>query len=98
MQDKIPPTHPGEVLQEEFLDPLGLSQSALARKIRVAPRRINEIVNAKRGISADTALRLAAFFGNSPEFWLGLQSDYDLEQALDAHGDKIQRDVQPMNG
>ncbi len=98
MQHKIPPTHPGEVLQEEFLDPLGLSQSALARKIRVAPRRINEIVNAKRGISADTALRLSAFFGNSAAFWLGLQSDYDLEQALDAHGEEIQRDVQPMNG
>lgn len=97
MERKIPPTHPGEVLSEEFLKPMGLSQSALARRIRVAPRRINEIVNAKRGISADTALRLSAFFGNSAEFWLGLQADYDLEMALDDHGDAIRRDVQPMD-
>lgn len=97
MQHKIPPTHPGEVLREEFLKPMGLSQSALARRIRVAPRRINEIVNAKRGISADTALRLSAFFGNSAEFWLGLQADYDLETAVDEHGDAIRRDVQPMD-
>jgi addiction module HigA family antidote len=97
MDRKIPPTHPGEVLSEEFLTPMGLSQSALARRIRVAPRRINEIVNAKRGISADTALRLSAFFGNSAEFWLGLQADYDLETALDEHGDTIRRDVQPMD-
>ena len=98
MNRTIPPTHPGEVLGEEFLQPMGLSQSALARKIRVAPRRINEIVNGKRGISADTALRLAAFFGNSAEFWLGLQADYDLETALDEHGETIRRDVQPMDG
>ena len=97
MAQKIPPTHPGEVLSEEFLKPMSVSQSALARQIRVAPRRINEIVNAKRGISADTALRLSAFFGNSAEFWLGLQSDYDIDQALDAHGDDIQRDVQPFD-
>lgn len=97
MVQKIPPTHPSEVLSEEFLKPLNLSQSALARQIRVAPRRINEIVNAKQGISADTALRLSVFFGNSAEFWLGLQADYDLEQTLDAHGDDIQRDVQPLD-
>jgi addiction module HigA family antidote len=64
--------------------------------IRVNPRRINEIVNEKRGISADTALRLATFFGNSPEFWLGLQADYDLEVAMDEAGEDIQRDVQPL--
>jgi addiction module HigA family antidote len=97
MERTIPPTHPGEVLREEFLKPMGLSQSALARRIRVAPRRINEIVNAKRGISADTALRLSAFFGNSAAFWLGLQTDYDLETAADEHGDAIRRDVQPMD-
>jgi addiction module HigA family antidote len=97
MERLIPPTHPGEVLQEEFLDPMGLSQSALARRIRVAPRRINEIVNAKRGISADTALRLATFFGTSAEFWMGLQADYDLDCALDAHGAAIRRDVQPAD-
>ena len=95
MERKIPPTHPGEVLREEFLKPMGLSQSELARKIRVNPRRINEIVNEKRGISADTALRFSVFFGNSAEFWLGLQADYDLETALDEAGDDIQRDVQP---
>jgi len=97
MERTIPPTHPGEVLREEFLKPMGLSQSALARRIRVAPRRINEIVNAKRGISADTALRLSAFFGNSAAFWLGLQTDYDLETTFDEHGDAIRRDVQPMD-
>ena len=96
MERTIPPTHPGEVLREEFLKPMDLSQSALARRIRVAPRRINEIVNAKRGISADTALRLSAFFGNSAAFWLGLQTDYDLETAFDEHGDTIRRDVQPL--
>lgn len=95
MERKIPPTHPGEVLREEFLKPMELSQSELARKIRVNPRRINEIVNEKRGVSADTALRLSAFFGNSAEFWIGLQADYDLETTLDETGDEIQRDVQP---
>lgn len=95
MERKIPPTHPGEVLREEFLKPMGLSQSKLARQIRVNPRRINEIANEKRGVSADTALRLSAFFGNSAEFWLGLQADYDLETALDEAGGQIRRDVQP---
>jgi addiction module HigA family antidote len=92
----MPPIHPGEILREEFLQPAGLSQSKLARMIRVNPRRINEIVNEKRGISADTALRLATFFGNSPEFWLGLQADYDLEVAMDEAGEDIRRDVQPL--
>ncbi len=73
--------HPGEFLQEDFLEPLGLSQNALARAINVPPRRINEIVLGKRGISADTALRLARFFGNSPEFWMNMQKDYELESA-----------------
>jgi addiction module HigA family antidote len=95
-ENKMPPIHPGEILREEFLQPAGLSQSKLARMIRVNPRRINEIVNEKRGISADTALRLATFFGNSPEFWLGLQADYDLEVAMDEAGEDIRRDVQPL--
>lgn len=73
--------HPGEVLLEEFLVPLNISQNGLARAINVPPRRINEIVHGKRGISADTALRLARYFGNSPKFWLGLQADFDLEEA-----------------
>lgn len=92
----LPPIHPGEILREESLQPAGISQSELARKIRAHPRRINGIVNEKRGVSADTALRLAAFFGNSSEFWLGLQADYDLEVAMDEAGGRIQRDVQPM--
>jgi len=74
-------THPGEVLLEEFLTPFKLSQNAMARGIQVSPRRINEIVRGKRSITADTAIRLAVYFGNSEQFWTGLQSDYDLEEA-----------------
>ena len=77
---KLPNIHPGEVLLEEFLNPMGISQNAMARAINVPPRRINEIVLRKRAITADTALRLAAFFGTSEGFWLGLQADFDLEQ------------------
>ena len=73
--------HPGEILLEEFLKPLGVSQNSLARAMHVPPRRINEIVHGKRGISADTAVRLSRFFGTSEKFWLGLQDDYDLEEA-----------------
>ena len=76
---KLPPVHPGEVLLEEFLEPLGLSQYRLAKDISVPPRRINEIVHGKRGISADTALRLSRFFGTSERFWLNLQLRFDLE-------------------
>ena len=78
---KLPNIHPGEVLLEEFLAPMEISQNALARATGVPPRRINEIVLGKRGITADTALRLAAFFGTSEGFWLGLQADFDLEEA-----------------
>jgi addiction module HigA family antidote len=77
---KLPNIHPGEVLLEEFLKPMGISQNAIARAINVPPRRINEIVLGKRAITADTALRLAAFFGTSEGFWLGLQADFDLEE------------------
>ncbi|MBS0456585.1 MAG: HigA family addiction module antidote protein [Proteobacteria bacterium] len=77
----LPNIHPGEVLLEEFLLPLGISQNGLARAAGVPPRRINEIVLGKRGISADTAVRLAAALGTSERFWLGLQADFDLEQA-----------------
>lgn len=87
----LPNIHPGEVLLEEFLTPLGLSQNALARAMNVPPRRINEIVLGKRGISADTALRLAAALGTSERFWLGLQSDYDLEEAHKALGKKLEK-------
>jgi addiction module HigA family antidote len=78
---KLPNIHPGEILFEEFLLPMGISQNALARAAGVPPRRINEIILGKRGVTADTALRLAAFFGTSEGFWLGLQADYDLEEA-----------------
>ena len=73
--------HPGDILLHEFLEPMGISQNKLARDISVPPRRINEIVLGKRAITADTALRLARYFGNSEKFWLGLQGDYDLEEA-----------------
>lgn len=78
---KLPNIHPGEILLEEFLLPMGISQNALARAAGVPPRRINEIILGKRGVTADTALRLAAFFGTSEGFWLGLQADYDLKEA-----------------
>ncbi len=79
----MPPVHPGEILAEDYLDPLGLTQHRLAVEIGVPPRRINEIVHGKRGISADTALRLARFFGTSERFWLNLRSRYDLERQKD---------------
>ena len=75
----MPPVHPSEILQDEFLKPMNLSQNRLANGIGVPARRINEIVMGKRGISANTAIRLGRYFGNSPQFWLGLQMDYDLE-------------------
>lgn len=79
----LPPVHPGEVLLEEFMKPLGISQNRLARDLKVPPRRINEIVHAKRGITIDTALRLARHFGTSVEFWINLQTHYELEVAED---------------
>ena len=85
-EERLEPVHPGEVLLEEFLKPLGLSQSQLALDIGVHPRRINEIVLKKRSITANTALRLARYFGTSPEFWLGLQNQYDLDVELDRYG------------
>jgi addiction module HigA family antidote len=82
---KLDPVHPGEILMEEFLKPMGLSQNALSRGLGVPPRRINEIVQGKRRVTADTALRLARFFKMSPEFWMGLQMDYEL----DLEGDRL---------
>lgn len=87
-------THPGEMLREEFLIPLGISQNALAMKIRVPATRIGEIVKGKRAITPDTALRLARFFSNSPEFWLNLQQMHDLSKARLELGETIERDVQ----
>src|SRR5436309_15780239 len=80
MAKKLRNIHPGEVLLEEFLNPMGISQNALARAIAVPPRRINEIILGNRAVTADTALRLATFFGTSEGFWLGLQADYELEE------------------
>lgn len=91
--NKIPPLHPGEVLLEEFLLPMDISQNKLALAMRVPTRRINEIVHGRRRITADTALRLARFFGTSAQFWLGLQLDYDLDVAQDEVGAQIERDV-----
>lgn len=91
--DRLSPVHPGEVLLEDFLKPMELSQNRLALSIGVHPRRINEIVLGKRGITADTALRLAKFFGTSPDVWLGLQKDYELDVAMDELGDRIEHEV-----
>ncbi len=96
MEEKLSPIHPGEVLLEEFLKPLDMSQSRLALDIGVHPRRINEIVLGKRSITADTALRLARYFGNSPQFWLGLQMDYELDMAADLLGSRLDREVKVM--
>ena len=93
---KIPPIHPGEILLEEFLRPMEISQNKLGRELGVSPRRINEIVHGKRSVMADTALRLSIFFGNSASFWLGLQMDYDLDVAQDTSLDKIKKEVQNM--
>jgi addiction module HigA family antidote len=90
---KLQNIHPGEILLEEFLKPMGISQNRLARDIGVPPRRINEIVHGKRAVSADTALRLARYFATSEGFWMGLQADYDLEEARARLGDRLDREV-----
>ena len=93
MKKKLHPVHPGEVLLEEFLKPMGISQNRLAINIGVPARRINEIALGKRGVSADTALRFARFFGTSAEFWLGLQSQYDLDVTAEELGKRLEREV-----
>ena len=90
------PVHPGEMLREEFMKPLRLSMNKLAMDLRVPVTRIGEIVHERRGITADTALRLARYFKNTPEFWMNLQTWYDLEVAKDEREDKIRRDVTPL--
>lgn len=90
---KLAPIHPGEVLEEEFLKPLKLSQHRLALDLGVDPRRINEIVLRKRNVTANTALRLARYFDTSPEFWLGLQAQYDLDVEEDEMGERLQKEV-----
>jgi addiction module HigA family antidote len=90
---KLPPIHPGEILLEEFLKPLNISQYRLAKDINVPPRRINEIVQSKRSITADTALRLSRYFGLSERFWLNLQISYDLEVAKDRLEERLEQEV-----
>jgi addiction module HigA family antidote len=92
-EEKIRPVHPGEILLQEFLEPLGVSQNRLALAINVPPRRINEIVHGKRRVTADTALRLGRYFGTSPQFWLGLQMDFDLDVEEDRLGGNLEKDV-----
>jgi addiction module HigA family antidote len=94
---KVAPIHPGEILREEFLDPLAISQYRLAKETSVPPRRINEIVRGSRAISADTALRLARYFGTSERFWLNLQARYDLEVEKDRLGDRLRREVRVLS-
>ena len=97
MARKLPPIHPGEILREEFMKPLDLSSNALARALEVTPARINEIVREQRGISADTALRLARYFGTDVQSWMNLQTHYDIQCAEDAAGRAIQRIAPRMN-
>ena len=96
MTKKLKPVHPGEILREEFMVPLGLSMNRVALDLRVPVTRIADIVNEKRGITADTALRFARYFKNSPTFWMNLQTRYDLEVAEDEIADKVERDVRPL--
>jgi antitoxin HigA-1 len=95
-QKKMAPIHPGEVLKDEFLDPMSISQYRLAKDIHVPPRRINELVHGTRAVTADTALRLARYFGTSERFWLNLQARYDLEVAKDALGDRLENEVRVL--
>ena len=93
----FPPIHPGEILLEEFLNPMGISQYRLAKDINVSPMRINQICRCQRAISADTALRLARFFGNSVEFWTGIQSHYDTETVKMKLGNRLEKEVKALN-
>jgi addiction module HigA family antidote len=94
-QKKLPPIHPGEILLEEFLRPLGMSMNKLAVELHVAANRITQIVEGRRSVTGETALRLARYFGTSPEFWLGMQKDYDLQVARDEFEAEVEREVHP---
>jgi addiction module HigA family antidote len=93
--DRLPPIHPGEILREEFLSPLGMSAHQLALALRVPATRINDIVNERRGITADTALRLSRYFGTTPRFWMNMQAFWELEMAEDELGNAVRREVLP---
>lgn len=92
---KLLPVHPGEILQHEFIEPMGLTQNKLAQALHVPARRINEIALGKRSITADTALRLSLYFKNSPQFWLGLQMDYDLDIAEEKMEERVKKEIRP---
>jgi antitoxin HigA-1 len=94
-RDRLPPIHPGEILREEFLGPLGMSAHQLALALRVPATRINDIINERRGITADTALRLARYFGTTSRFWMNMQASYELEIAEDQLGKAVLREVLP---
>ena len=94
-QKKLPPIHPGEILLEEFLRPLGMSMNRLADELHVPANRITQIVEGRRSVTGETALRLARYFGTSPEFWLGMQKDYDLQVARDEFEAEVEREVHP---
>jgi addiction module HigA family antidote len=96
MTKRLAPIHPGEILLDEFLSPMGISQYRLAKDIHVPPRRINEIVHGTRSVSADTALRLARYFGTSERFWLNLQSQYDLDVESDRIGGRLEKEIVPL--
>ncbi|OGO34305.1 MAG: addiction module antidote protein, HigA family [Chloroflexi bacterium RBG_16_54_18] len=95
-ENKIPPVHPGEVLLEEFLKPLGISQNQFAKAMNISAARLNEIVRGRRGVTADSALRLARATNTTPEFWLNLQTLFDLETARDALGNRLEKEVTPV--
>lgn len=95
-KQKMRPVHPGEILREEFLMPLGMTPNALSMELRVHSTRINDLVREHRGISADMALRLARFFNTTPRFWLNLQTSFDLKRTEMAEGDKIEHEIHPM--
>ncbi|MCI0591254.1 MAG: HigA family addiction module antitoxin [Gammaproteobacteria bacterium] len=97
-QKRMPPIHPGEILLEEFLKPMNISQYRLAKDINVPARRINEVVQGKRGITANTALRLGQYFGMSPQFWINLQTHYDLEVESDKIADRLKREIRVYEG
>ncbi|MDP2793719.1 MAG: HigA family addiction module antitoxin [Sulfurisoma sp.] len=94
--NKMRPIHPGEILREEFLAPLGMSAHALAMELRVPAPRINDIVRERRTVTPDTALRLARYFGTTPQFWLNLQSSFDLKQAAGEIGPRIEQEIRPL--
>jgi antitoxin HigA-1 len=92
---RMPPVHPGEILREDLMKPLGLTVTGLARELKVSPSRISEIVNGRRSLNADAALRLSRYFGNTPEFWINLQATYDLSVTIHSSASRIEREVRP---